>query len=53
MIQIRSLDLLAEAAVAAVAAAVRTHEAVIARGALLSIDERRARVRILPLTPRS
>lgn len=49
VVQIRTQDLLSEAAVAIVANALKAHSAEIGRGALLSIDDGGARVRILPL----
>lgn len=50
VLQLRWLDLQSDAAVAAVATAARAHREAIERGALLSIDERGARIRILPLS---
>lgn len=49
VIQLRMQDLLSEQAVAAVAAAVVEHRARLDGGALVSIDDSGARVRILPL----
>ena len=49
VVQLRTQDLLSETAVSAVVSAVRAHDRHIERGALLSIDEASARVRMLPL----
>jgi len=49
VIQLRMQDLLSDRALAAVVAAVRAHGAELDAGALMSIDEGGARVRILPL----
>lgn len=49
VIQLRAQDLLSEAAVGIVATALEVHREDIERGALLSIDEGGARVRVLPL----
>jgi predicted nuclease of predicted toxin-antitoxin system len=49
VIQIRTQDLLSDDAVRTVASALHAHREVIGRGALLSVDERGTRVRILPL----
>ncbi|MPY90585.1 MAG: hypothetical protein GEU99_22020 [Luteitalea sp.] len=52
VIQLRWQDLLSDAAIAAVVSVAQTHYEAIYRGALLSIDERRTRVRLLPLRER-
>jgi predicted nuclease of predicted toxin-antitoxin system len=52
VVQLRMHDLLSEEAVKSVVSAVNTYADAIASGALLSIDERGARVRILPLRRR-
>jgi predicted nuclease of predicted toxin-antitoxin system len=49
VIQLRMQDLLSDRALTSVAAAVQTHNAELASGALMSIDESGARIRILPL----
>ena len=49
VVQLRVQDLMSEAAVNSVVAAVTEHSNEIERGALLSVDESRARVRLLPL----
>jgi predicted nuclease of predicted toxin-antitoxin system len=49
VVQIRTQDLLSDAVVNAVAEALEAHGEHIERGALLSIDEASARVRVLPL----
>lgn len=49
VIQLRMQDLLSDRAVASVVAAVQAHNAELHSGALMSIDESGARVRILPL----
>jgi predicted nuclease of predicted toxin-antitoxin system len=49
VVQIRTQDLLSDAVVSAVADALEVHREQIERGALLSIDEAAARVRVLPL----
>ena len=49
VVQFRAQDLLSETAVSAVASAVDAYSNDIERGALLSIDETCARVRMLPL----
>ncbi len=49
VVQIRTQDLLSDGAVSIVANAVEAHREDIERGALLSIDEAGARVRLLPL----
>jgi predicted nuclease of predicted toxin-antitoxin system len=49
VIQLRMQDLLSDRALASVVAAVHTHTAELDSGALMSIDESGARVRILPL----
>jgi predicted nuclease of predicted toxin-antitoxin system len=49
VIQLRTQDLLSDAAVSIVANALGAHREDIERGALLSIDERGTRVRMLPL----
>lgn len=49
VVQIRTQDLLSDAVVNAVADALKAHREHIERGALLSIDESAARVRVLPL----
>jgi len=49
VVQIRTQDLLSDEAVSIVAKAVQAHREDIERGALLSIDERGTRVRMLPL----
>jgi len=49
VVQIRTHDLLSDGAVDIVADAPRAHRESIERGALLSIDEGGARVRMLPL----
>jgi predicted nuclease of predicted toxin-antitoxin system len=49
VVQLRMQDLLSESALEAVTSALRAHSEDIAKGALLSIDESGARVRILPL----
>jgi predicted nuclease of predicted toxin-antitoxin system len=49
VIQLRTQDLLSDAAVSIVANAVEAHREDIERGALLSIDEGGTRVRMLPL----
>ena len=49
VVQIRTQDLLSDAAVAIVAKAIEAHREDIERGALLSIDEAGSRVRMLPL----
>lgn len=53
VVQLRSLDPLSDRAIGALVAAIREHRDAIERGALLSIDDRGARVRILPLRSRS
>ena len=49
VVQIRTQDLLSDAAVSIVAKALEAHREDIKRGALLSIDEGGTRVRMLPL----
>src|SRR5688572_25582368 len=49
VVQIRTQDLLSDTVVSAVADALKAHREHIERGALLSIDEAAARVRVLPL----
>ena len=49
VVQIRSQDLLSDVVVSIVAKALDAHREDIERGALLSIDEAGARVRVLPL----
>ena len=49
VIQLRSQDLLSDAAVSIVVSALEAHREAIERGALLSIDEAGRRVRMLPL----
>jgi predicted nuclease of predicted toxin-antitoxin system len=49
VVQLRVQDLMSEAAVDSVVAAVTTYIVEIERGALLSVDESSARVRLLPL----
>jgi predicted nuclease of predicted toxin-antitoxin system len=49
VVQLRTQDLLSEAAARIVARALEAHREDIGRGALLSIDEGGARVRMLPL----
>ena len=49
VVQIRTQDLLSDAAVTIVAKALEAHRDDIERGALLSIDEAGTRVRVLPL----
>ena len=49
VVQIRTQDLLSDAVVNTVADALKVHREHIERGALLSIDESTARVRVLPL----
>jgi predicted nuclease of predicted toxin-antitoxin system len=49
VVQIRTQDLLSDAAVSIVAKALEAHRNDIERGALLSIDEAGTRVRVLPL----
>jgi predicted nuclease of predicted toxin-antitoxin system len=49
VVQIRTQDLLSDAAVSIVTAALEAHREDIERGALLSIDEGGTRVRMLPL----
>ena len=49
VVQIRTQDLLSDAAVTIVAKALEAHGDDIERGALLSIDETGTRVRVLPL----
>ena len=49
VVQIRTQDLLSDAAVTIVAQATEAHREDIERGALLSIDEGGSRVRMLPL----
>jgi predicted nuclease of predicted toxin-antitoxin system len=49
VVQIRTQDLLSDAAVSIVATAVKAHREDIERGSLLSIDEGGTRVRMLPL----
>jgi predicted nuclease of predicted toxin-antitoxin system len=49
VVQIRTQDLLSDGAVNIVANAIEAHREDIERGALLSIDEAGARVRLLPL----
>ena len=49
VVQIRTQDLLSDAAVTIVAKALEAHRDEIERGALLSIDEAGTRVRVLPL----
>ena len=49
VVQIRTQDLLSDAAVSIVARAIRAHREDIERGALLSIDEGGTRVSMLPL----
>lgn len=49
VVQVRTQDLLSDAAVSAVAKAVETYRAEVDKGALLSIDETGTRVRMLPL----
>ena len=49
VVQVRTQDLLSDEAVSVVAKAVQAHREDIERGALLSIDERGTRVRMLPL----
>ena len=49
VVQIRTQDLLSDEAVSIVAKAVQAYREDIERGALLSIDERGTRVRMLPL----
>jgi predicted nuclease of predicted toxin-antitoxin system len=51
VVQIRTQDLLSDEAVSIVARALEVHREDIERGALLSIDEAAARVRVLPLHP--
>ena len=48
VVQLRMQDLLSERALAVIVTAVNAHADVIERGALMSIDESGARVRILP-----
>ena len=49
VVQVRSQDLLSDAAVSAVARALEAYREEVDRGALLSIDEAGTRVRMLPL----
>jgi predicted nuclease of predicted toxin-antitoxin system len=49
VVQLRTQDLLSDAAVSIVANALEAHREDIERGALLSIDEGGTRVRMLPL----
>ena len=49
VIQLRTQDLLSDAAVSIVVNALEAHQEAIERGALLSIDEAGRRVRMLPL----
>jgi predicted nuclease of predicted toxin-antitoxin system len=49
VIQVRTHDVTPQRAGAFVLAALREHQAVLDRGALISVDEERARARILPL----
>jgi hypothetical protein len=49
VVQVRTQDLLSDAAVSIVAKALEAHRDDIERGALLSIDEGGMRVRMLPL----
>ena len=49
VVQIRTQDLLSDAAITIVAKALEAHRDDIERGALLSIDEAGTRVRVLPL----
>ena len=49
VIQLRARDVLPEKAEAVVVSALREHEPLLERGALISVDEARSRVRILPL----
>jgi hypothetical protein len=49
VVQVRTQDLLSDAAVSIVAKALEAHREDIERGALLSIDEPGTRVRMLPL----
>ena len=49
VVQLRMQDLLSESALEATVSALKTHVTEIESGALVSIDESRARVRILPL----
>jgi len=49
VIQLRTQDLLSDAAVSIVVNALEAHREAIERGALLSIDEAGSRVRMLPL----
>jgi predicted nuclease of predicted toxin-antitoxin system len=49
VVQIRTQDLLSDKAVSVVVKAIEAHRQDIEQGALLSIDEGRARVRMLPL----
>ena len=49
VVQLRMQDVLSESALEAVVIALRAHSEEIVKGALLSIDESGARVRILPL----
>jgi predicted nuclease of predicted toxin-antitoxin system len=52
VVQLRTQSLMSEAAVDSVVAAVIAYAAEIESGALLSVDESRARVRLLPLRRR-
>jgi predicted nuclease of predicted toxin-antitoxin system len=52
VVQLRTQDLMSEAAVDSVVAAVTAYSNEIERGALLSVDESGARVRLLPLRRR-
>jgi predicted nuclease of predicted toxin-antitoxin system len=52
VVQLRAQDSMSEAAVDSVVTAVIAHSAEIESGALLSVDESRARVRLLPLRRR-
>ena len=49
VIQLRTQDLLSDAALSIVVSALEAHREAIERGALLSIDEAGSRVRMLPL----
>ena len=50
VIQVRTHDVTPQHLAAVVVDALRAHEGLLERGALISIDEARARARILPLT---
>ena len=49
VIQVRTEDIMPASLGAIVIAVLKAHEEVIASGALITIDERRARVRVLPI----